>query len=348
MSTGAPAAAGAYDWEPFFQRFGDMLPQNAMTCTMAAFGQLMNDFHGYNQSSSPPSRAEMAQCFRSQAQDFALGMVEPLFGIKRSSKLHELNCHAAEEIELRGDFTMADTSAKEQKHKEEKAAYRRTNRHTASAGRQLLTVAQARIILQDEEVQLIKEQPASAGTPVFGPAEAADPLSQSSEDGECTSSDEDVLSEAGFQPGPKLHTSGMKVPVEALSQRPCLVGLAGLLELPSYAVVSVVTAIHFNAKYEWGALDSTELVRSSDAYYGEAWHDCDLYRRHPSGAALFGRVRLIVVGCLTNCDQPVAVLQCMVKVAPLPDAPLASAGYQRLRWSFDSDPDVWPTLALVM
>lgn len=77
-SSGAPAAAPRHDWEPFFDRIGSMLPHDASTTAMAAFGQLMNDFHGYNKSSTPLTRAERALGVRKRAQDFAPGMVLPL------------------------------------------------------------------------------------------------------------------------------------------------------------------------------------------------------------------------------------------------------------------------------
>ncbi|KAK1863257.1 hypothetical protein I4F81_005815 [Pyropia yezoensis] len=58
-AAGLPAP-GTYNWEPFFQRFGDMTPQDAMTSVMAAFGRLVSDFYGYNQPSTAPTRAERA------------------------------------------------------------------------------------------------------------------------------------------------------------------------------------------------------------------------------------------------------------------------------------------------
>jgi len=70
-----------------------------------------------------------------------LGKVLPLFGHKSTSKLHAVLFHAAAELRLRKSLTVADTSLNEQKHKEEKAAYRRTNRQVRAAGRQLLTVS---------------------------------------------------------------------------------------------------------------------------------------------------------------------------------------------------------------
>lgn len=234
----APVAEPRYDWEPFFQRFGDMLPQDALTSTMAAFGKLMNDFHGYNKASTQPTRAQRAELARQQAEDFALGMVLPLFGAMRSSKLHELLCHAAEEIELRDDFSMADTSANEQKHKEEKAEYRRTNRHTASAGRQLLTVAQARIMLQDEEKKLAEEQPNVEVVPEHPRIVDSDVGSEDSGGSDVASSDEEDVDAAGASH--VSSTGGVRVPVDMLRKRQGLGTIAGLLGVPLYAEVSVL------------------------------------------------------------------------------------------------------------
>lgn len=111
-----------------------MAPPDAMTSVMADFGRLVDDFHSYNQPDPLPSRADSAARVREQVNDFVLGIVRRLFGSKWSSKLHEVLCHAAEEIELREDISMVDTSPNEQNHKQEKAASRRTYRHTGSAG----------------------------------------------------------------------------------------------------------------------------------------------------------------------------------------------------------------------
>lgn len=345
---GAPAAAAesSFDWEPYFQRFGDIKPQDAMTSMMVAFGRLMNDFSGYNQPSTPPTRTERAARVRQQAQDFVLGMVEPLFGTKRSSKLHELLCHAADEIELREDFSMADTSPNERKHKEEKAAYRRTNRHTASAGRQLLTVAQARILLQEEEARLMADKLLGMEVSPGGRADPSDVSSQESEeDGDASSSDDECATEAAMPLGRSFR--GVRVPVEHLVKRPGLGALGGLVGVPSYAEVPVLTSIHFMARYEWGALPCVALLRSSPAFYGAPWYDSVIFRRHVDDAPQFGMVLLIVVGGLADCAEPCAVVQCMEPAEPIPGAPLAAAGYQRLRWSFDSEAAEWPTLIIV-
>jgi len=48
----ATKAVVPYDWGPFFARFGDTTPQDAITSTMLEFGQLINDLHGYNAPST--------------------------------------------------------------------------------------------------------------------------------------------------------------------------------------------------------------------------------------------------------------------------------------------------------
>lgn len=126
----------AYDWMPYFARFRDALPEDGVTSTLVAFGELMNSLHGYNEASPRPSREERAASVLQQAQDFVLGLLEPLFGSKHTPKLHETLCHACDEILLREDLSMADTSLKEQKHKGKKAGYKLTNLQTETAGRQ--------------------------------------------------------------------------------------------------------------------------------------------------------------------------------------------------------------------
>lgn len=89
-------AAQEHDWEPLFQRFGNMLPEDALNATMSAFVEGLNDLHGYNKTNDSLPRAELSERLRTQVKGFAVGMVEPLLWAKCSSKLHELLCHAAD------------------------------------------------------------------------------------------------------------------------------------------------------------------------------------------------------------------------------------------------------------
>lgn len=88
-------------------------------------------------------------------------------------------------------------------------------------------------------------------------------------------------------------------------------------------------------------------MRAADDYNGAAWNDDIMYRLRTGDGASYGRVRLIVVAGLAASQGPCAVVQCMKLAEPIPGAPLAAAGYQRLRWSFDSASEPWPRLALV-
>jgi len=186
QSTEAAAKGAAlHDWEPFFAHFGDATPQDAVSSTMLAFGRLMNDWHGYNQSGSRTPRATRAAVADDQARRL-VKIVQALLGPKCTSKLHAVLCHAAEEIILRDDLTMADTSSNEEKHKEENAAYKLSNRQTMSAGRQVLTVAQSRVILQEELVALeatgLPRDAASLRPPGADASSDADVAASSSED----------------------------------------------------------------------------------------------------------------------------------------------------------------------
>lgn len=339
-------AAQEHDWEPFFQRFGDMLPQVALNATMAAFGQLMNDLHGYNKTNDSLPRAELTERVRTQVQDLAVGMVEPLFGAKSSSKLHEHLCHAADEMRLRGDFTMADTTPNEQKHKQEKAAYKRTNRQAATAGLQHLTVVQARIILQEEDDKVVADSPENEEAEEIAPT-AAELASEGSADSDAASGDMDGdLPVAGVVPK-ALRERGVRVSVQALAERPGLGKLASLFDTPSYAEVSVISTCRFTAVHEWHALPCTELLRSSIIYYGTAWYDCVRYRSDAGDQVHMGQVRVIVAGGTDGCMEPCAVVQVMENAPPLSSSPLAAAGYQRLRWAFDNEAAVWPSLVRV-
>lgn len=344
---GSKEGLSEYNWEPYFQRFGDMLPQDAVTSTMLAFGQLMNDWHGYNQPNElAPPAVRVAQVMK-QAHDFVIGMVEPLFGRKRSSKLHEVLCHAAEEIELREDFSMADTSPNEQTHKYEKAGYKKTNRHAASVGRQLLREVQSRNILKEERRKLAALKIVEAG-PIDDSSHSgysSDTDSSSSSDAssaeECRATDT-TARDAGVRA-----TGGVSVAVELLAKRPGLAALAHVLGVPAYATVSMLTATHFTATYEWQALRFGELMRSAEDYYNAPWLDCVLYRGAAGGEALYGQVRLIISGGASGILGPCAVVQRLRRADPLPDSPFAAAGYQRLQWAFDDDAAEWPSLEAV-
>lgn len=343
-STGDNAAA--YDWEPFFMRFGDMLPKDAITLTMAACGRLMNDFHGYNLPCTPPTRAErMARTLRTQKQvfDCMLGMIEPLFGAKRSSKLHEFLFHAAEEIQLRNDFSMADTVPNEQLHEDEKAAYKCSNCHAATLGRQLLTDAQVRAILREEDDKVLKAQEVDLDGCDFG--EEASAELQPEEADAASPLEEDpsapvLLSEAGV-------SGGVRVSEDVLNQLLGLGSVARLLDMPAYAEVSFMSEIHFTSEFVWGALPSAELLRSSDSYYGSALHDCVPYSCTSRDSIRFGQVRAIVVGGFHSSADQCAVVQRFELAEPVSGSPLAAAGYQRLRWDVDSDTEEWQSLDLV-
>lgn len=288
-----------------------MTPPDAMTSVMADFGMLVDDSHSYNQPEPLPSRAESAARIREQVKDFVLGMVRRLFGSKLSSKLHEVLCHAAEETELRKDISMADTCPKEQIHKQEKAAPRRTNRHTGSVSLLLLTVAQSRILLQEDENQFVAERQAALDESMGG----------------------------GF--------GGPRVPLDVLSQRPGLVALVWLLGVPKYAFISILTGVHFFATYEWQVLSSLELLKSSESYSCAAWHDFIKVRRRPSKELLFRGVLLIVARTSVDLGEPCAVVQCMDVAEPIEGGPLATAGHEKLVWASDAEEAAWPTLNLV-
>lgn len=246
-------------------------------------------------------------------------------------------------MRLRGDFTMADTTPNEQKHKQEKEAYKRTNRDAATTGCQLLAVVQARAIIQegvdkvDAESSENKEAEETAAT-------AAELLSDGFADSDAASGDMDGdIPVPGVVPK-ALRESGVRMSVQALAERPGLGELPSLFDIPSYAEVSVITTCRFTAVHECHALPCTELLRSSDIYYCTAWYDCVRSRSDARDQVHMGQVRVIVAGETAGCMETCAVDDVMVAAPPLSSSPLAAAGYQRRRWAFDNNAAVWPAL----
>jgi len=139
------------DWEPFFEHFGYATPQDAVTSTLIAFGKLTCIVHGYNESLDLLSREDRAKRLQDRAETWLVKMVKPLSGAKNEVKVHMLLSHAAEEILDGNNLDFADTSVNEAAHKLEKAAYARTNRQTRGHARQLLKIAQSRLLLAAED-----------------------------------------------------------------------------------------------------------------------------------------------------------------------------------------------------
>lgn len=215
---------------------------------------------------------------------------------------------------------MADTSRNEMLHKQEKTAYRRTTRHNAAAGRQLLTVVQSRILLQDEENQLAADQRAAVG-----PYRRAGPSSPAlNEDSEESASGDEDPTPAELSVG--WGFGGAQVSADVVARRPGLSDLVHLLGVPSYSLISILTGFHFIAKHEWKALPSLSLLRSFDCYASAAWHDGIVYRHRTSTDAQFEKVLLIVAGTSVGCGEPCALVQCMDKAEPISGSTLASAG----------------------
>lgn len=121
---------------------------------------------------------------------------------------------------------------------------------------------------------------------------------------------------------------GSRVPLDVLSQRPGLGALVWLLGVPTDAIISILTGVHVVATYEWQALSSLELLRSSESYVCAAWHDFIKFRRRPSKELLFGKLLLIVPGTSVDLGEPCAVVQCMDVAEPMEGGPLATAGYE--------------------
>lgn len=335
-AAGHPDGDGSpYDWEPFFERFGDMLPEDAVTATMIAFGELMHYVHGYNEAGARSSRAERTAAVRQQTRNFVLGMLEPLFGRKSTPKLHEVLCHACDEVMLRDDLCMADTSFNEQKHKEEKAGYKLTNRQVQTAGRQQLKVTQARLILQAEKDEL-----------------AANATGGHDRDGDDSETDEsdDNDEPAALSDSRSVRlgaTGGALIALRVITSRPGMSKAASVLGLPADGFITVLSSTRFTATYEWGALPSPELVRSAESYHNAAWHDDVMYRPADGGDVRYGRVRLVAARGSACHATGVVLVQRMKLAVPLTGSPFAAAGYKRLRWAFDDDAAEWPTLEAV-
>jgi len=270
--------------------------------------------------------------------------VLPLFGHKSTSKLHAVLCHAAAELRLRKSLTVADTSLNEQKHKEEKAAYWRTNRQVRAAGRQLLTVSQSRTILAREEAMATAEAAVEGGASVL-PATA--PMEEDAWD---SSSSEDCVAEPVEFEEPEAVAgvqTGVCTPVGLVSEWPELGAVAAALGVPNFTSIHLLSGTHFHAKYEWGAVSCTELIRSMPIYYGSSWYDYVLYRRLGCTERLCGHVRLIVAPVKGPRGGTRLVVERLVPAGGVPGSVFEEAGHERLRLAFDDDTAEWPSLEVV-
>lgn len=321
-----------YDWGPYITRFWDKLPEDAVSATMIAVGELMHSLHGYNESRDRPSRAERARSLAQQARAFVLGMLEPLFGTKHTPKLHGVLCHIGDEVQLRDDLSMADTSLNEQKHKEEKAAYKLTNRQSQIFARQQLKVTQSRLILQAEKDRLSKDAGAKQGMD-------ADKSGIHEHDGDDVPA---ALKAVGVG-----ETGGEPMALEELCGRPGLSRAASVLGLPAYAVVSILSFTHFTATYAWGALPGLEVVRSSELYHNAAWHDDVMYKTADGHEVMYGRIRCLLARGSAGKREAVAVLQHMKLAKSLSGSPSSAAGYKRLCWAFATEDAEWPIVEAV-
>ena len=270
-----------YDWEPFLEHFGDATPQDAVTSTLIVFDKLTCIVHGYNESFDFLSRADRAKRLQDRAETWLLKMVKPLFGAKNKVKVHMLLSHAEEEILDRNDFEFADTSVNEAAHKLEKAAYARTNRQTRDHARQLLTIAQSRLLLaaEDGEVAATELRASVAASNVEEPV--------INERDTCKDSDSVFDSDESYESdmhGPELprwdagidslHSGtkgprgGTRTPLHQIVEWPGLSGAVEALGVPRQGEVNLLSATHFQAVFEWDFTPSTELVRCTSSLSG--------------------------------------------------------------------------------
>lgn len=140
---------------------------------------------------------------------------------------------------------MADKSLNEQKNKEEKAAYWRTNRQVRASGRQLLTASQSRTILVRADAMETAEAARAGGAfllPATAPMEEDAWESSSSDDcgGEPVEF-EDPEAVAGVQ-------TGVCSPVGLVSEWPGLGAVAAALGVPNFTSIHLLSATHFHAK----------------------------------------------------------------------------------------------------
>jgi len=345
------------DWEPFFEHFGDATPQDAVAATLIAFGKLMCTAQGYNDSSAGMSRDERAARLQKQSQDWLLTMVKPLFGARNTVKVYMLLSHASSEIIDRGDLDFAESSVNEAEHKAQKVAFARTNRQTRAHARQLLTVAHSRRLLASEDAAVVDDEP-----------HVAEPPSQLSDTGinHCDSSgsepDSDQSSEADPEdPSPIRWDAGIesasvsgqgsregtRTPLLQVVEWTGMANVAAAIGLSPHAEINLLSATHFEAVFEWDALPSTELLRSTASISGAPWYDHVLYRRDGGLDLVYGYVRLLINGGSAGVPDKCCVVQRLERTEARTGCPFAEAGYTHLRWLFDGEQDDWPVLEMV-
>jgi len=141
--------------------------------------------------------------------------------------------------------------------------------------------------------------------------------------------------------------TGVCTPVGLVSEWPGLGAVAAALGGPNFTSIHLLSGTHFHAKYEWGAVSCTELIRSMQIYYGSSWYNYVLYRRLGCTERLCGHVRLIVATVKGPRGGTRQVVERLVPAGGVPGSVFEEAGHERLRLAFDDDTAEWPSLEVV-
>lgn len=118
---------------------------------------------------------------------------------------------------------------------------------------------------------------------------------------------------------------GKPTALDALCSRPGLSTSAKVLGLPAYAVVTTLFSKHLTATYEWDALPSPELLRSTECMHNAPWNDDVMYCSDGGGEVWYGLVRFILARSFAAELQTVAVLQRMKEATAWSGSPSSAA-----------------------
>eukprot|EP00170_Pyropia_yezoensis_P002913 contig_12195_g2919 len=350
-----------FDWAAYRRAFPDTLPHAAITAMFAEYALLVGRItrHLGAAVASPMTLAE-GEGIAKQAQEFVLCYAVPILGPLHTTKVHKLLAHLLEAVWLHSNPMNGDTSLNEQKHKEDKRHYVRTNKSKLGYLRQLVRHSNgSRSVLRCN-------QAARAAFSADGPA-----VSGSGED-DCDSDMEgsdavdngrgaadvdtdfmavDATADAVRPPTPGTappSAGDARVAAQDLLLRPVgaylrLVKVAHLASWPGLSAVGdflglsaadrvrVMTYMHFATRVHDG-FQERQLVRATPQYRGAAWYDSIAFRCRDDGddtPERFGQVMAL----LRLEDADFAIVAEMVRTG-VSDGPLTSRGCTHLRWAW--------------
>lgn len=345
---GAAAVNAGFDWAAYRAIWNDTPIDEAITAMFAEFAVLHAELCGQVRSTVPvPLTLDVGKHIADRAERFVTMYMTPILGPSESVKVHKLLCHVMDAIRLHGNVNNGNSSLNEQKHKEDKPYYARTNRDRMDFTRQIVVQAQGAHVIQERisNAQAAQTSLASVANEEDGECDGppsdddANPLDVHDGDGArraalpgaASAAAQGVLLAAPTADADK-RTIAHHLRMERLSTMESIPGLAGItaaLKLPQDASVRVCSYVKLDAVFDCGTAVS-QLLYASPSFRGESWYDHVQFCPSPDRTLVaVAEVRAIV----RRPEGDVAVIAEMEVVESVAGCPLTARGCTRLAWS---------------